>query len=95
MTCSIIYLLPSTMIACSAYRLMVSIVAFLSNEDKKSSSEDMGERGPIGGGVFRVAFSRVACMRYHTFHGSVVPGTPSDGDRIDGCRDDVPRVIAC
>jgi hypothetical protein len=101
MTCSIIYLLPSTLIACSAYRLMVSIVAFLSNEDKKSSSEDMGERCPIGGGVFRAAFSRIARMRYHTFHGNVIPVTPSDGDRLDGCRDDlnaigdVPRLIAC
>jgi hypothetical protein len=43
MTCSMIYLLPSILISCSAYRLILTIVAFLSNEDKKSSSEDMGE----------------------------------------------------
>ena len=41
---------------------MVSIVALLSNEDKKSSSKDMGVRLPICGGVFRAAFSRVSCM---------------------------------
>jgi hypothetical protein len=46
---------------------MVSIVALLSNEDKKSSSKDMGVRLPICGGVFRAAFSRVSCMQYHTF----------------------------
>ena len=46
---------------------MVSIVALLSNEDKKSSSKDMGVRLPICGGVFRAAFSRVSCMQHHTF----------------------------
>lgn len=51
--CSIIYLPPSTYIdSRQAYHLMVSIVAFLSNEDKKSSSQDMGERSPICGGVW-------------------------------------------
>jgi len=43
------------MITCSAYHLSVSIVALLSNEDKKSSPKDMGERLPICGGVFREA----------------------------------------
>jgi hypothetical protein len=54
------------MIACSAYHLTVPIVVLLSNEDKKSSSEDMGERSPIYGGVFRAALSRVTCIQHHT-----------------------------
>lgn len=47
MACSMIYLLPSILIACSAYHLILTIVAFLSYEDKNSSSEDMGIRLPI------------------------------------------------
>lgn len=42
MDSSIIYMPLCTLIADGAYRLMVSIVGHLSNEDKKSSSIDMG-----------------------------------------------------
>jgi hypothetical protein len=43
MAYSIIYLPLCTLIAEVAYRLMLSIVVLLSNEDKKSSCRDMGE----------------------------------------------------
>jgi hypothetical protein len=43
MAFEIIYLPLCTLIADVTYRLMLSIVALLSDEDKKSSCRDMGE----------------------------------------------------
>lgn len=66
-------------ISCSAYPLAVPILAILSNEDKKSSPKDMGERLPIcGGGVFYGAFGRMVCMHLYTFEGNRIPVVPSE-----------------